>query len=198
VSTSRGPEARPFGPTGLRRQARERALHLLYESEVKAMPPAAVLAELPVAPDPYAASLTEGVGARLAEIDALLASHASGWAVGRMPAVDRQLLRLATYELLAEASVPAPVVIDEAIELAKEYSTEESGRYLNGVLVAIARDLGRLEPPDAPAEAPAGRAADSPAGRPSEAPPGASERPEPAPAGTRPGTVGSVRPAHRR
>jgi len=190
----------PPGSTGLRRQARERALHLLYEAEAKGETPAGVLAELPVAPDPFAASLVTGVGERAGEIDGLVSGHASGWALGRMPAVDRQLLRLATFELLAEPEVPPAVVIDEAVELAKEYSTEESGRYVNGVLAAIARTLGRIdalpaEPVAPPApEAPAAPAPEGPA-------PAVPEAPAPdaaAPARARPGALGAVRPARPR
>jgi len=132
VSTSRGPEA------GERRQARERALHLLYEAEVKGESAEEVLAALPLPPTDYARRLFTGAAERGGEIDGLIRAHASGWALERMPAVDRQLLRLATYELLAEPGVPLAVVLDEAVELAKQYSTEDSGRYVNGVLAAIA------------------------------------------------------------
>ncbi|HLH46995.1 MAG TPA: transcription antitermination factor NusB [Acidimicrobiales bacterium] len=128
-------------PTGARRQARERALGLLYEAEAKGVPASTVVAELPVPPDAFAAELVLGVEARAAEIDGLLARHAIGWAIDRMPAVDRSLLRLATYELLDRGSTPTGVVISEAVELAKQYSTEESGRYVNGVLSAVALEL---------------------------------------------------------
>jgi len=75
------------------------------------------------------------------EIDRVIAGHLSGWALTRLPVVDRQLLRLATYELLACPEVPVAVVIDEAVELAKGYSTEESGSFVNGVLSAVALEL---------------------------------------------------------
>jgi len=75
--------------------------------------------------------------------------HADFWAIERMPAVDRQLLRLATYELMEQLDVPVAVVIDEAVELAKQYSTEDSGSYVNGVLASIARKL-RKEGGEAP------------------------------------------------
>ncbi len=74
-------------------------------------------------------------------MNALLTRHASGWTVERMPAVDRCVLRIATYELLGEPEVPVAVVLDEAVDLAKEYSTEDSGRYVNGVLSGVASEV---------------------------------------------------------
>jgi N utilization substance protein B len=125
----------------VRRRARERALDLLYEAETKGISPDAIVDDLPAAPDPYAAALVRGVGAHLAAIDALIDAHATAWAIGRLPAVDRQLLRIATYELAFGGSVPVAVAIDEAVALAQEFSTEQSGRYVNGVLAGIAADL---------------------------------------------------------
>jgi N utilization substance protein B len=125
-------------PLSTRREARERALSLLYEAESKRVEPTAVLAELPVSPDPFVIDLVRGVEAHGAEIDNLVATHAIGWSVDRMPVVDRALLRLATFELLARPDVPTGVVISEAVELATLYSTEESGRFINGVLATIA------------------------------------------------------------
>ena len=142
MSTSRGPERAELPPAaGERRRARERALGLLYEAELKHESPQRVLAALPIPPEPYAAELFLGVGAEAELLDALVAAHATGWALDRLPAIDRQLLRLATFELARRSEVPLAVVIDEAVELAKEYSTEDSGRYVNGVLSAIAAEL---------------------------------------------------------
>lgn len=124
-----------------RREARERALALLYEAETKDVSPAAVLDELPVAPDPFAASLVVGVSSRSAEIDGLIQKHAIGWALDRMPAVDRAILRLAVYELLALDDVPTAVVLSEAVELAGAYSTDESSRFVNGVLASVAGEV---------------------------------------------------------
>jgi len=121
-----------------RREARERALGLLYEAEVKGIAPAELLDELPVAPDPFAAAEVAGVGRCMAQIDALIGAHAVAWAVDRMPAVDRALLRMATWELLERPDIPTGAVISEAVELAKAYSTEESGRFVNGVLGSVA------------------------------------------------------------
>jgi transcription antitermination protein NusB len=121
-----------------RREARERALGLLYEAESKQMEPSAVLGDLPVPPDPFVADLIAGVQKEQGRIDDLITAHAIGWTIDRMPAVDRALLRMATYELLARPDVPTGAVISEAVELATQYSTEESGRFVNGVLATIA------------------------------------------------------------
>jgi N utilization substance protein B len=124
-----------------RREARERALSLLYEAEAKGASPDAVLEDLPVRPDAFAADLVAGVGARAPEIDDLITRHAIGWALDRMPAIDRAVLRMATYELLAREDVPTAVVLSEAVELATAYSTDESGRFVNGVLSAVAAEV---------------------------------------------------------
>lgn len=124
-----------------RREARERALSLLYEAESKAVSPAEVLESLPVAPDAFAAELVGGVGSRIDEIDALIEKHSIGWALDRMPAVDRAILRIATYELLARGDVPTAVALSEAVELAGNYSTDESAKFVNGMLSAIAAEV---------------------------------------------------------
>ena len=126
---------------GERRRSRERALELLYEAESKGVSPASLLAELQIRPERYATELIQGVSAQAEEVDAIIVSHANDWALARMPVIDRQLLRLATYELLARPDIPTAVVLDEAVELAKSYSTENSGRFVNGVLAAIALEL---------------------------------------------------------
>jgi N utilization substance protein B len=122
---------------GRRRQARERALGLLYEADIRSVRPSEVLSGL-AALDDFALRLVEGVDAHAAEIDAVISELASGWTLDRMPALDRNLLRLATFELVHLPEIPVAVVIDEAVELAKSYSTEDSGRYVNGVLAAVA------------------------------------------------------------
>jgi N utilization substance protein B len=108
---------------------------------MKDLTPEQILAALPVPPEPYAEELFLGVGRRADEVDDLVARHSTSWAIDRMPAIDRQLLRLATYELLDQPGVPIAVVIDEAVELAKQYSTDDSGRYVNGVLSAVAHEV---------------------------------------------------------
>ena len=124
-----------------RHQSRERALSLLYEAEIKGESPASVMDALPVAPDPFARELVEAVEDHEAECDALLEGASVGWPLERMAVVDRLVLRLAVAELLDPEGPPVAVVIDEAVDLAKAYSTEESGRFVNGVLSAVAAQV---------------------------------------------------------
>jgi N utilization substance protein B len=131
---------------GPRHEAREHAVALLYEAEMKKASLSAVMAALVVDPDPYTVALVTGVDADGARIDELVAAAAVGWEIDRMPVVDRTILRLATWELLARPDVPMAVVIDEAVELAKQYSTEQSGGFVNGVLGTIA---AQVRPADA-------------------------------------------------
>jgi transcription antitermination protein NusB len=131
----------PTSPVSGRREARERALELLYEAESKGLPPGELLAALPVDPDPYARTLTAGVGDDVARLDEIIGSTARGWRVERMPAIDRALLRMAVWELAHRPEIPVAVIINEAVELAKEYSTDESGRFVNGVLSRVADEL---------------------------------------------------------
>ena len=126
---------------GSRRAARERALGLLYEAEAREAPPADVLASQRGAVDAYAASLIAGVSSRCEEIDEIIGRFATGWDVARMPSTDRALLRLAVCELMERADVPTAVVISEAVELAKRYSTAGSARFVNGVLATIASEV---------------------------------------------------------
>jgi N utilization substance protein B len=94
----------------------------------------------------FAQRLAYGVAERGAEIDALLAEASAHWKLPRMPVVDRNVLRVATFELLALPEVPASVAINEAIEIAKKFGGADSGAFVNGVLDAVARKVGRLEP----------------------------------------------------
>jgi N utilization substance protein B len=111
----------------------------LYEAEAKNSTAAEVIDGLPVAPDDYACSLVTGVDTHREEIDAMVSKYAVGWSLERMPAVDRALLRLGVYELLHCQDVPVGVVISEAVELASQFSTDDSSRFVNGVLGAIAK-----------------------------------------------------------
>jgi len=126
---------------GSRREARERALEILYEAEAKGQTPAEVLSDLAVSPDPFAVALVTGVGERLVELDGHLERLAKDWTVERMPWVDRSILRLAAFELLARPDVPTGAVLSEAVELAKRFSTEEAGRFVNGLLSNLARQV---------------------------------------------------------
>ena len=112
-----------------RTKARKRALDILFEAEARGDAP-------PVSD--YAAMLVEGVVAHRERIDQLLAEHAEGWTVARMPAVDRTLLRIGVFELLWVDEIDDPVAITEAVELARALSTDDSPRFLNGVLGRIA------------------------------------------------------------
>jgi N utilization substance protein B len=129
-----------------RHAARERALELTYEAEAKSRPVADVLAELPLEPDEHALELVQGVERRGEEVDGFVARFAKGWSVGRMPAVDRAVLRLGTYELLAAPHVPTAVVLSEWVTLAGEYSTTDSSRFVNGVLSRVAEEIREPEP----------------------------------------------------
>ncbi|MGI5130470.1 transcription antitermination factor NusB [Pseudonocardia sp. CA-107938] len=126
-----------------RTKARKRALDILFESEARGDDPLEVLAHRKATDDAppvsdYAAVLVEGVVAHKERIDQLLAEHAEGWTVARMPAVDRTLLRIGVWELLWADDIDDPVAITEAVELARTLSTDDSPRFLNGVLGRIA------------------------------------------------------------
>jgi N utilization substance protein B len=124
-----------------RREARERALGLLYEAEAKGATGAEILADLPVAPDPFASDVVAGVDLAGGRIDELISRFTQGWKLDRMPALDRAVLRMATFELLERPDVPTAVVLSEAVELASQYSTDESGRFVNGLLARIAEEV---------------------------------------------------------
>jgi N utilization substance protein B len=136
-----------------RRAAREAALQMLYQWEVGRAGAHEAIATYWPAREPeeqlpgplreFANELVRGTIARVKDIDALLASHTQNWRVERMAVLDRLVLRLAVYELLAAADTPPRVVINEAIELARAYTGEEAVAFVNGVLDAVRKDLGR-------------------------------------------------------
>jgi N utilization substance protein B len=126
-----------------RHQARKRAVDLLFEAEARGLTPAEVVdvrtALAEANPDvsplyPYTAAAARGVSEHIAHIDDLITSHLQGWTLDRLPAVDRAILRVAVWELLYADDVPEPVAVDEAVQLAKELSTDESPGFVNGVL----------------------------------------------------------------
>ncbi|WP_051580159.1 transcription antitermination factor NusB [Pseudonocardia acaciae] len=138
-----------------RTKARKRALDILFESEARGADPLEVLAERRATEDAppvsdYAALLVEGVTGQRERIDQLLAEHSEGWSVARMPAVDRALLRIALYELLWVDEIDDPVAITEAVELARTLSTDDSPRFVNGVLGRIADLAEHIRPGLAP------------------------------------------------
>lgn len=124
-----------------RRESRERALGLCYEREVRSISVEDLFESLPADPDAYAMELVLGVETNTVEIDSLLREFSEHWAIERMPALDRAVLRLGCFELTHEPDVPTAVVISEAVELAKQYSTENSGRFVNGLLARIAEQV---------------------------------------------------------
>jgi N utilization substance protein B len=126
-------------------------LGLLYEAHAKGLSPADLLAELPVAPEAFAADLVVGVGAHGARLDELISRYSVDWTLDRMPVIDLTLLRIAVYELLERPDVPTGAVISEAVALAKSYSTDESGRFVNGVLGSIAIEVRPADPDSPPA-----------------------------------------------
>lgn len=109
--------------------------------------------ELPEGARAFAKELVLGVAGRRAELDALIARHAERWKISRMAAVDRNILRLATWELL-HSDAPAPVVIDEAVELARRFGGDRSPAFVNGILDAAARSTREAAPSAARSEAP--------------------------------------------
>lgn len=123
-----------------RSKARKRALDFLYEADIKNVLAADLFksrgaAEL--SQEPYVLSLITGVAEHLNKIDELIITYAQGWDMDRMPPIDRNILRLAIFEILWEADVDLKVACDEAVELAKSLSTDESASYINGVLGRI-------------------------------------------------------------
>lgn len=127
-----------------RSKARKRTVDVLYEADARGVGADAVLRERVERADPpvnpYTVSLVEGICAHAARIDEILTEYAEGWELRRMPGVDRAVLRVGVYELLWRDDVPHAVAIDEAVELVKTLSTEESPRFVNGVLARVLRE----------------------------------------------------------
>jgi transcription antitermination protein NusB len=124
-----------------RSKARKRAVDVLYAADLRGRSRLDQLAEEVSAGQPpvndYTVRLVEGVAAHTEEIDRLIDEHATGWSLERLPDVDRAILRMATFELRWADDVPDPVAIDEAVQLAKNLSTDDSPAFVNGVLGAI-------------------------------------------------------------
>jgi transcription antitermination protein NusB len=131
----------PSGPKRARRQARKRALDILYEADLLDRGIAAVLADHLDREDPpgeFTLALVRGIERQRAELDRQIGEQARHWRLERMPILDRNLLRMGLYEILHVPQVPNAVAISEAVALAKELSTDDSGRFVNGVLARIA------------------------------------------------------------
>ncbi|MEY3805730.1 MAG: transcription antitermination protein NusB [Actinomycetota bacterium] len=134
-------ESDTYRPSDDRTDAREQAIMLLYESEQRSALSTDLLKERGVVSEELTQFLLEGVEAHRSGIDEKIVEHARGWVLERMPALDRAILRLAIFELIGRPDVPVAVVIDEAVELAKRFSTDDSGRFVNGVLASIAKQV---------------------------------------------------------
>jgi N utilization substance protein B len=137
-----GPSEQPKKRRGHREDgrtdARERALTILYEAHSKQITLSEALEALVLRPDPLTIRLVEGVERERERIDALIRDHAKNWSLERMPVLDVCILRIAIFELDSERDTPTAVVINEAVELAKRFSTDDSGRFVNGMLSALA------------------------------------------------------------
>ena len=120
-----------------RSTAREAAMILLYQADNSGLGVEEVIAAQTATIDEAALILVRGVAEHRERIDEAISAHAKGWALNRMPTIDRAVLRLAAFELLGRPGVPVAVVLDEAVELAKTYSTDNSARFVNGVLAAL-------------------------------------------------------------
>ena len=131
-----------------RSKARKRALDLIFAAEARGRAPGDFLAEQidagEVPTNDYTVTLVNGVAERLARIDEVISTYAEGWTLDRMPAVDRNVLRLAVLEVLWVDDVPDAVAVSEALNLVRDLSTDESPSFVNGILGNIVRDKGRL------------------------------------------------------
>lgn len=122
-----------------RTEAREQAVMLLYEAEQRSCSVSVLLEERAIVSAELTSLLVDGVEGCMGSLDATISSHSRGWTIERMPALDRAILRLGIYELESRPDVPVAVVIDEAVELAKRFSTDDSGKFVNGILATVAR-----------------------------------------------------------
>jgi N utilization substance protein B len=140
-----------------RSKARQRALEILFEADLRGVDPRVILADTLAriraqGPDgtipqiqPYAITLIEGVLEHVDKIDDLIDLHSDGWALDRMPTVDRNVLRIGVFELLWQPDVPDAVVLDEAVSLARLMSTDDSPQFVNGLLAKLAESKETLE-----------------------------------------------------
>ena len=131
-----------------RTKARKRALDILFECDARDVMPLELLDERVVAADPpvneYTAELVRGVAGNIGRIDELLTTYSQGWTIDRMPAVDRNVLRLGVFEVLYVEDVPDAVAVSEAMSLVRDLSTDESPAFVNGILGTILRSKPSL------------------------------------------------------
>lgn len=136
-----------------RRRSRERALQILYQWDMRKEPVEDAIAafynslyseqnQVRPKPDGFMEQLVKGAAQNISDIDRRISQHAAHWRLERMPTVDRNIIRLALYEMM-DTDTPAPVAIDEALELARRFSNEQSVQFVNGVLDAVHRELAR-------------------------------------------------------
>jgi len=132
---------------GVRRRGREYALQMLFAMDMTEYKPDEVFAGYHAIQDLnrdafyHARRIIDGIYEHLEEIDALLANYAKHWKISRMAVVDRNLLRLSIYELKYQLDIPSPIILNEALEICKEFSEDESSQFINGVLDTASRDL---------------------------------------------------------
>ena len=129
-----------------RSDARERALYLLYEAHSKGISPSDALSLQVLEPDELTVLIVDGVEAHSGELDEAIAAKSKGWTLERMPVLDLNVLRIAAFELQERLDEPVAVVLDEAVKLAKRFSTDDSGKFVNGVLAALTAELRPAEP----------------------------------------------------
>lgn len=130
-----------------RRDARERAIELLYESHSKSIDVDEIVAALPLTPDAYALELARGVSDHQIEIDRVLARHAKKWSISRMAVTDRSVLRLGIFELATQRDIPTGAALSEAVELGAQYgSTDDTSRFVNGILAAVVDEVRGTQP----------------------------------------------------
>ena len=124
-----------------RSDARERALHLLYEAHAKSETGTSIVESQILAVDDLVLEIVHGVDGITAFADEIIAENAIGWTLARMPVIDLIVLRIAIFELKSRPDVPTAVILNEAVELAKTFSTDESGRFVNGILSTISKKV---------------------------------------------------------
>ena len=124
-----------------RSDARERALHLLYEAHAKSETGTCIVESQVLAVDDLVLEIVHGVDGVTAFADEIIAENAIGWTLARMPVIDLIVLRIAIFELKSRPDVPTAVILNEAVELAKTFSTDESGRFVNGILSTISKKV---------------------------------------------------------